>query len=242
MAGTFYISPGTNLNTQYTGAMAYPTPVACYYSYSGGSVEVSPGREPGPHGSTGYLEWLDYVLGQSSIQTVSLGTICKRRISLRNMRRLCVTCSRYSVRLEPASSPRAAILASALGTLENVSFFTHLPCILSVWRLISPCELYTGTGTRRSLDRRTFAGLWVLVSTGRRTKWRISLVAVSRPTFSAPTTSTSRWQPSSRTSALIMPTSTSAFAPVTQPNPPIHYVTRTFLRAAASPILPCNNR
>jgi hypothetical protein len=43
------------------------------------------------------------------------------RISLWNMRRLCVTLSRCSVRVELAPSPRAAISASALqGTLENV--------------------------------------------------------------------------------------------------------------------------
>ena len=43
------------------------------------------------------------------------GTVCERRISLWKMRRVCVTCSRCSARVELASSPRAAISASALG-------------------------------------------------------------------------------------------------------------------------------
>ena len=71
--GRNHLSLGTNLNTHYIGAMAYPTPITYYYSSSSGSGEVSPGREPGPHDSTGYLQWLDYVLDQSSVQTVSLG-------------------------------------------------------------------------------------------------------------------------------------------------------------------------
>ena len=66
-------SLGTNLNTQYTGAIGCPTLVTCYFSNSTSSAEVSPGREPGPHDSTGHHEWPDYVLDQSIVQTVSLG-------------------------------------------------------------------------------------------------------------------------------------------------------------------------
>ena len=100
---------------------------------------------------------LDHVLDQSRVpQMVSLE--CGIRMPHRNMQRLCVTCS---VRVKPASSPRVAISASTLGTARTIPEVSNpTPSsphhVQYVWRLILPYKLYTGTGTSRSLDCRSF--------------------------------------------------------------------------------------
>ena len=56
------------------------------------------------------------------------------------------------------------VSAETAGRLRKRLVLRRLPCVLYVWGLISPCELYTGTDAGRSLDRRTLASPLVLVS------------------------------------------------------------------------------
>jgi hypothetical protein len=113
------------------------------------------------------------------------------------MQRLCVSCSHSSVCVELASSSRAAMPASAKGTAghpRKCPVLHHLPRILYVWHLFSPCKLYTGTGTSCSPDRRNFAGPWVTsvggtkLCTQLRGGWRSQIAspgAASRHSFCA---------------------------------------------------------
>jgi tripeptidyl-peptidase-1 len=58
-----------NLDTQYSGAMTYPTPVI-YYTI-GGDREIAPNLAPAS--GNAYLEWFEYLLRQRSIpQTISV--------------------------------------------------------------------------------------------------------------------------------------------------------------------------
>ena len=97
--GRNYPSLEANLNTQYTRAMAYPTPVTYCYCNSGGSVEVSPSREPDPCDWTGSTSGSTNTCSTNPASRRSAWSTSKGRISLWNMRPLRVTCSRCQVRV-----------------------------------------------------------------------------------------------------------------------------------------------
>jgi len=103
-----------NLNMQYAQPMSYPTQ-HIFYNTAGG-LHVIPGiRLPTP--GDRFLEWLKYVIDRLKVpQTISVSYGDSEKIPRWSMQRPYAVCSPNSVRVAPASSSRAATIASAVGT------------------------------------------------------------------------------------------------------------------------------
>jgi tripeptidyl-peptidase-1 len=117
-----------NLETQYTVAIAYPTPIN-YYTI-GGTLQIPPNGEALP--GDAFLVWLDYMLDQSSVpQTISLSYgVDEPTIPVEYAASLCLLFGRLGARgasVLVASGNRGVGAGECLDRSGNVRFYTTFP-------------------------------------------------------------------------------------------------------------------
>jgi tripeptidyl-peptidase-1 len=149
-------SPGTegSLDTQYAGAIAYPTP-QIFYSV-GGNVKFTPSGRPAA--GDGYLEWLEYLIDQRKIpQTISITSGVRESIITQEYATaLCKLFAHLGLRgttILVASGDDGVGQANCKDASGRVRFDVPFPasCTSGVLSL-----LHTGTDTRRSPDPSQF--------------------------------------------------------------------------------------
>jgi len=216
-------NPGmeANVDIQYTGAMAYPTPLI-YYSTGGYGRWSAATGEPLP--GDAYLVWLRYMLDQPKVpQTISVSyALPERDRPLEYATALCDLFLQLGVRgvsVLVSSGDNGVGPEDCNDGSGNVRFVPEFPAsctCLVLLQLASTTQAQEQVAYQIALVSQVPTSLAsvALVTTSPRSR-RSCLEAASRSTFHALTTRTERYPNSSTTSAASMPASTSALAAVT---------------------------